>query len=173
MAWPIVGPGVSQAILEIENTRSDRIVAVVGGALLDAKLEESLKERLRKGRTLEEFFGIAGPLGQMVHRAQLGYLLELYDKDAYNTIIGIARIRNLFAHHLSLNFNSNNKKLMEAFSTLKYRTMKETFHFDEQSNECRSKYESITERRELFLSHLRWVISVIIREGYLHQLDSK
>ncbi len=64
MVWAILGEPQSEAIKEILESRSDRIIAIVGGAILDETLKRTLEERLRNDRNISnKSFKLTGPLG--------------------------------------------------------------------------------------------------------------
>jgi len=100
MVWSITSKDEESAILEILETRSPRIVAIVGSAILERRLEQSLRSRLRRGDTVNKLFKPTGALGSFAVKIDLGYVLHMYGKDEHAALTGISEIRNLFAHLL-------------------------------------------------------------------------
>jgi alpha-D-ribose 1-methylphosphonate 5-triphosphate synthase subunit PhnL len=64
----------TQAIMELISSKSGRIAAIVGGALLDEHLRETLLERLRESDVAKWFLRIDGPLGNL--RPKIDLLLS-------------------------------------------------------------------------------------------------
>jgi hypothetical protein len=123
MVWAILNPDQSEAMFELINSRhSDRIVAVVGGALLDDSIRRALELRLRPkdGDTdmNEKLFKVSGPLGNLGPKIDLGYQLYMLDKPVRNSMYGINEIRNLFAHNLNLSFDDTKSALKTALGKL-------------------------------------------------------
>ena len=66
MVWAILGEEYNKAINEIIASDSDRIIAVVGGAMLDDTLRRTLEERLRDNKDInKKLFRATGPLGNL------------------------------------------------------------------------------------------------------------
>lgn len=86
---------------------SDRIVAIVGGAYLDALMTSLLRsvfisEQDDAERLLSEY----GPLSSNGSRCKLAYCLGLIRKHQRDDLAIVAKIRNEFAHiHTSLSFD--------------------------------------------------------------------
>lgn len=79
---------------------SDRIVAIVGAAYLDALLESLCRAVfIETGDEAERLLRPDAPLGSYGSRCQLAYCLGLVKKDQRDDLRTIAKIRNLFAHN--------------------------------------------------------------------------
>lgn len=78
------------------HAESDRACAVLGGALLDAKLEELFKRRLSCFH--KELLQSMGPLGSFAARTRLARALNWINDDAQFDLDTVRRIRNDFAH---------------------------------------------------------------------------
>jgi len=124
MAWAIGNPQQNAALKElIDQQHSDRVVAVVGGAILEDALKNAMTLRFRStaGQNAdinEKLFRVGGPLGFLMPKIDLGYQLYMFDKPTRNAMYGIADIRNLFAHRLDMNFESIERKMTEAANKL-------------------------------------------------------
>lgn len=78
---------------------TDRGLPLVGAALIDDRLEETLRSFFCEGRTSSKLLEEANaPLGTFSSRAQTCYALGLIDDDEYAEIELIRKVRNEFAH---------------------------------------------------------------------------
>lgn len=123
MVWAILNSDHSTALHElIEGQHSDRIVAVVGGAMLDDSLRRTLEQRLRpkSGKTdiNDTLFRPGGPLGNLAPKIDLAHQLYVLDRPQWHALHGLGAIRNMFAHNLSMIFDAPDKKLTEHFAKL-------------------------------------------------------
>ena len=111
MAWAVGTPQQDAAINElIKQQQSDRVVAVVGGAILEDALKNVMISRFRSpvghnSNLNERLFRVGGALGFLTPKIELAYQLYIFEKPIRNSMFGIADIRNLFAHQLDLSFN--------------------------------------------------------------------
>ena len=81
------------------QSESDRGAALVGAALLDQKLAETLRAFLvenRVAKTLVE--GANAPLGTLAARLQASFALGLIDEFEFREINRVRKVRNEFAH---------------------------------------------------------------------------
>jgi len=88
---------------------SDRVVAVVSGAYLDACLCNLLERFLvddthEVGRLLGTTHESESGLATYSSRARAAYCLGLIGRSEFDQLKSIARIRNHFAHHTSVSF---------------------------------------------------------------------
>lgn len=99
-------PGVNDIITEI-NSGSDRVAAVVGGALIDEILRRTLRNSLRQdSKALDEAAQANGPLATFSACINMGYLLGLYGKEVKRDLHILRKIRNEFAHQLNATFST-------------------------------------------------------------------
>ncbi|WP_052679680.1 hypothetical protein [Rhizobium nepotum] len=99
-------PDVIDVITEI-NSGSDRVAAVVGGALVDEILRRTLRNCLRQdSKVLTEVSQGSGPLATFSACINMGYLLGLYGKEVRHDLHIIRKIRNEFAHQLNATFST-------------------------------------------------------------------
>jgi len=88
----------SKFIAELQR-ETDRGLPLVGAALIDDRLEETLRSFFCEGRTSSKLLEEAnGPLGTFSSRAQTCYALGLIDDYEYAEIELIRKVRNEFAH---------------------------------------------------------------------------
>lgn len=84
------------------HEQSDRIVAVVGGAYLDAMLESLLRAVfIDKPDEAEAMLGSNAPLGSNGSKYRLAYCLGLITKEQRDDLKLIGNIRNQFAHNFA------------------------------------------------------------------------
>lgn len=97
---------------EIKST-SDRACAIVCAALLDDMLQKILLSFLCKDSNTQDnkLFSQNGPLSTFSSKITLSYRLGLISKSEHDNLNLIRKIRNSFAHDLSINsFECNNCK---------------------------------------------------------------
>ncbi|WP_439397661.1 MltR family transcriptional regulator [Bradyrhizobium sp. PMVTL-01] len=114
--WLALTSKTLQALEELK-TGSDRVVAVVAGAIIDSLLTDILKSELspRKSGKVSEvqsnFFQPEGPVGSFAAKINLAYLLGFFSDEAYSDLHNFKNIRNLFAHYSEHNsFDSQRVK---------------------------------------------------------------
>lgn len=87
---------------------SDRVVAIVVGTLVEARLTTAIKARVKLTERIgENMFRTSGPLGSFSAKIDLGYMIGLYGEPAWRELVTLKDVRNWFAHHLeSASFKS-------------------------------------------------------------------
>lgn len=83
-------------VIEYLQKESDRGCALVSVAFLDDVLRRLLLESLREGKTTKEL--LKGELATIDSRMKMAYVLGHIDRNEYNNLKIICRIRNKFAH---------------------------------------------------------------------------
>jgi hypothetical protein len=110
---------VSKLILnDFSNTmrnESDRACAVLGGSLLDHKLEQACQRRMINNKNLFEF---NGPLGTFSSRILLAHSLAWIDDDIRNDLNSIRKIRNEFAHNVNHDYSLSEDKVVSLCENL-------------------------------------------------------
>lgn len=82
---------------------SDRTIAIVLGAMFENHLTSILRLLMRREKALaDEMFNPSGPLGAFGTKIKLSYLLRMVSEETYKDLIIINKIRNRFAHDLSV-----------------------------------------------------------------------
>jgi hypothetical protein len=124
MVWAIGSPAQQAAMKElIEHRQSDRVTAVIGGAILEDALKDALINRFRSSaghntNINKKIFRPGGPLGYLNPKIDLAYQLYVFEKPIRNAMYGIADIRNTFAHQLDLTFDSAEQRMVDAVDKL-------------------------------------------------------
>jgi hypothetical protein len=113
MVWAIFTEPQFKAIEEVRSFQSERVLAIIGGTLLDEALRRTLEERLRESGVRASLFRIEGPLGNVGPKIDLAYLLYAIEKETREAAHGIAGVRNFFAHNLGASFSSQDEKFLE------------------------------------------------------------
>jgi len=87
---------------------SDRSSALVLANIVENRLTELLRLCMRDDKKLaDELFNSSGPLGPFGTKIRLAYMLGLLSQEAYKDLMAVSRIRNKFAHDLSVTTFSN------------------------------------------------------------------
>ena len=120
ITWAIFpGNEREQAVIELVTAGSERVIAIVGGALLEQAVDRTLRERLLNVPELvNSLLLVDRPLGNMGPKIDLLRLLGAFDERTHKAMKGIARVRNFYAHHLDASFSSQNKDIAKAMSQL-------------------------------------------------------
>jgi hypothetical protein len=159
--WAIWNPEQDEAIHEVlKENQSDRVMAVVGGAVIDDSLDKALRLRLRPaGKTetdiAEKLFKVSGALGGLGPKIDLAYLLYMFEKPMRNALYGLSEIRNIFAHNLVPKLNAPDSRLKEALGKLKLHEGKT--HYPNPITLTDSEYpiQTPTNERGLYLELIR------------------
>jgi hypothetical protein len=174
MTWALFNKDQQVALAELlEADKSDRVVAIVGGSILDNSLEIALRLRLRPAAGKEtdiaaKVFRVTGPLGSLAPKVDLGYLLYMYDKPIRNAMYGLSEVRNFFAHRLAADMNSKQKKFTEGMAKLTLHTS-ESHYLNPIALE-RSKYEIEKPNgpRDVFIINLKICLIWLLADSYRH-----
>lgn len=177
MTWAILNKDQEAALLEmIRNENSDRIVAIIGGALLDDSIRKALEARLRpKGGNTDmndKLFRVGGPLGFLGPRIDLGYQLYMLDKPHRNAMHGISDVRNIFAHNLSATFADQEKKMKDAFAKLVLHEGQTHYPSPISSLNRTIPIEQVTSLRDQFTVKLKLCLMWLMLDKMKHQLHS-
>src|SRR5215510_15480549 len=106
MTWAIFPTNEHvRALIELttnlQTAGSERAIAIVGGALLENAVEQTLRERLLDNEGLvNNLLEIDRPLGNIGPQIDLLHLLGAFDEKVQSAMKGISRVRNFFAHDL-------------------------------------------------------------------------
>jgi DNA-binding MltR family transcriptional regulator len=93
----------SDDIKEFFDESPDRGLAISLPAILDNRLTSILKVTMRGDEKLfNELFQPSGPLGNFKTKINLVYMLGIVDKEFYQDLLAICKIRNYFAHRLAI-----------------------------------------------------------------------
>lgn len=98
-----------QEFLTVFNAETDRGAALVAASMLDERLQEILKAFFLKSQEASDLLtGFNAPLGTFSSRASAAFALGLVQKNEFNEITLIRKIRNEFGHGWEpMSFSSN------------------------------------------------------------------
>lgn len=86
---------------------SDRVTAIVGGALIEEILTRVLRSSLRPDeKQLDQAFKLSGPFSSFSAKIDMGYLTGIYGELVHKDLHCVRRIRNAFAHQLKATFRT-------------------------------------------------------------------
>jgi hypothetical protein len=175
MTWAVFPEdNYTRAVIELlteaaKSSGSERVVAVVGGALLEEAVDRSLRERLIDDPdVIEDILEPERPLGNIASQINLLYLLGAFDDGVRRALNGLARVRNIFAHRTDSSFDSSDKDLNNAMKLLvlhEARTHYPHHLFGPDGNE---PIESVTSRRDQFVVNLKLGLIALMRDRISH-----
>jgi hypothetical protein len=98
--WTL-GHGADWDIIEEINQGSDRIVMVVGLALIDDRLTDALQKKLRHmpKQLLDRWFGQRGTYMDFQKKTDIVFMLNIYGPVTHKDLSLLAQARNEAAHH--------------------------------------------------------------------------
>jgi hypothetical protein len=99
------------------RTESDRACAVLGAALLDARLESLYNRRLRCSKN--ELLSSSGPIGAFSARIRLAHALAWISDDVEHDLNVIRSVRNEFAHNFDHELSFANQSLADRCRNLR------------------------------------------------------
>jgi hypothetical protein len=104
---------------EFDWSKSDRVCAIVGIALVEEWLEYAIANRmLPDTNSIRGFFSPGGGLESLSAKSTLGYLMGIYGEDTHRTLKALGSIRNKFAH-LGFVRDFSHPDLQSIFSSLR------------------------------------------------------
>lgn len=175
MVWAILGKDYNKAVQEIIASDSDRIIAVVGGAMLDHTVKYTLESRLRDNKDMnKKLFRPTGPLGNLGPKIDLAYQLFAFSKEVRNTLYGLSEIRNFLAHRLDASFKTQHKDLTTGFAKLTLHTGRSHYPdpFRGLGKNTEHKIEAATTKRGLFLTNLKLALIYLMADRLSHVANS-
>jgi hypothetical protein len=169
MVWALLDADQANAVQEIIKSGSERIMAVVGGAILDESLRRTLEERLRKDSKQSDFlFDVGGPIGNLRPKICLAYQLYAIEKPTRKACEGIAEIRNFFAHNLVASFDSTDKAMTTALTKLTLHDGRTHYPFHQAERDSEYPIEPVRNQRERFIVNLKLVLVMLMRDRSRH-----
>lgn len=169
--WSTQNAQQEAAIKEIQGcAQFPRIVAVVGGALLEQRLTNALEARLRSSKkVIERLFKPTGPMGPFANKIHLAYLLHMYPLIIYEHLVAICDIRNKFAHTLDFG-NFHVKQLDDQFRQL---TLHEKLKFyPHPPGTKKVKIEHCENRSQIFIVNLKILLIYLLFDHEKHEQES-
>ena len=170
MVWAIINQDISNATREFDESPSHRIVAVLGAAVVEEALLRAIEWRLRKDdKVTQRFFKPGGTLGNFQAKIQLGYLLGMYDKVAFDALSAIADLRNLFAHRLDINaFDAAAPKQTAHFARLALHKAYVAYPHPLFEGDSNFNVEQPKDLRETFVVNIKILLVLLMRDFRVH-----
>jgi hypothetical protein len=168
MVWPILNEAQNEALKEIVQTQSDRVAAILGGAMLDDSLRQVLEGRMRPSGINEKMFKINGSLGNMAPKIDLAYLLYVIDDVSLKTMHGLAAVRNFFAHNLTASFESTNSRLAEGLRGLRMHEGRTHYPSPFSGTDSEYELEDTSSRRGLWMVNLKLALGHLMADSDKH-----
>jgi hypothetical protein len=170
MTWAIFpGDKSKSALIELLTTGSERVVAVVGGALLEEAIDHTLRERLLNIPNLvDSLLGVDRPLGNMGPKIDLLHLLGAFDENARVAMKGIAGVRNFFAHHLDASLDSVDKKFTKTMQRLTLHENRTHYPHHLFGPDSDVAIEPVNSNREQFIVNLKLALIILMRDRISH-----
>ncbi len=138
------------------NIGDDRAIVIIGSAFLETILEHILIEFLPEDeKEVEILLSYDKPLGTYSNKVRMVYCLGLIEKKVMNDLKLIGKIRNRFAHNLSVSFED--KDIGSWCKELKWH--REVFFLHETPKEATAR-DVYQVRVNTVISHLNGVVSM-------------
>lgn len=170
MTWAYFGDEHLRAIGELITTPSHRIIAIVGGALLDDTLRRTLAERLRDDKKMrDKLLGVNRPIGNPGPKNDLLFMLEAYDRHVWKAIDGINTTRNFFAHHLDASFDATAEEFVTAMNKLKLHEYRKHYPHHLYDEDSTNKIESVRNNRIKFVVNLKLCLIALMHDRVSHE----
>jgi DNA-binding MltR family transcriptional regulator len=162
--------GVIELLTEAAKpSGSERVVAVVGGALLEEAVDRTLRERLIDDPgVIKNLLKADRPLGNIAPQIDLLYLLGAFDDRTRGALKGLAHVRNFFAHSTSASFDSLDKDSTDAVKRLVLHEGKTHYPHHLFGPDSGVSIESVTSRRDQFVVNLKIGLITLMRDRISH-----
>ena len=90
-------------LMQIQK-QDDKSMVITGTSMIESKFIELFKLKMKNtGNTFNKLFNPGGSLESLFSMSGLSYCLGYISKGAYQDILKISRIRNVFAHNWEVN----------------------------------------------------------------------
>ena len=179
MTWAIFpGDAHTRAVLELVTANlspqgSERVIAVVGGAMLEEAVDRSLRERLLNIPNLaNNLLGIDRPLGNVGPKIDLLCLLGAFDERTCRALKGVTSVRNFFAHNLGASFDSLNEDFARAMTRLTLHENRTHYPHHLFGPDSQTAIEPINSRRDQFVANLKLALIILMRDRISHDTHS-
>jgi hypothetical protein len=179
MTWAIFpGDEHLRAVIELvtagfQPPQSDRIVAVVGGALLEEAVERTLRERLIDEPGLaDSLLKPDKPLGNMRPQIDLLCLLGAFDEKTRQALKAIGGIRNFFAHHLDASFDSKDKKFRTSMTRLVLHENRTHYPHHLYGADTHIPLQPVNSDFECFVVNLQLALIILMRDRAAHEMHT-
>ena len=169
MAWAVFSDEHTRGITEIIQSGSDRVTAIVGGALLDDTLRRTLAERLRNDKDISgKLLKINGVLGNTGPKIDILYMLGAFEKPMRNALYGLSSARNFYAHHLDASFNSQKKEMVDAMNLLTLHEGRKVYPHRIYGDDTDIPLETVANNRDRFIVNLKLCLNALMRDRVSH-----
>jgi hypothetical protein len=173
MVWAVINEAIRNATTELVQSTSTRVVAVLGGSVIDEALRRALESRLVPDQKfIDDLFGEYGPLGSLGTKIKLGYALRMYNQDSNEALTGILDIRNLFAHRLGISFDSDDKKMKKAIARMRLHEKYKKYPHPMWNGDSEYDVETPKDHQDRFIINLRILLCLLMRDDLLHRPNS-
>jgi DNA-binding MltR family transcriptional regulator len=179
MTWAVLpSDKYTRAVIELlmeaaKPSGSDRVVAVVGGALLEEAVNRTTRERLiNDPNVVKNLLDPERPLGNIAPQIDLLYLLGAFDDRTRKALKGLVRVRNFFAHHTDASFDSLDKDFTDAMKPLVLHEGKTHYPDHRFGPDSKAPIEPVTSRRDQFVVNLKLGLIALMRDRICHHEHS-
>lgn len=170
MSWAIFRDSHTRAIVEMISSGSERVLAIVGGALLDETVRRTLKERFRDDAdAVANILDVDRPLGDLGPKIDVLYLLYGMDAKMRNALKGLSRVRNFFAHNLDASFDSLDKDFLKAMNRLTLHEGRTYYPHHLYGGDGQYSIEPIPNKRTKFVVNLKIALIMLMRDRVSHR----
>jgi hypothetical protein len=164
---------VIELMTSLQAAGSERAMVIVGGALLEDAVEQTLRERLLDNPALvNNLVEIDRPLANMGPQIDLLHLLGAFEEKTRSAMKGIAGVRNFFAHNLNVSFASQDKKLQNALSRLTLHENRTHYPHHLFRPDSDALIEPVTTSQERFVVNLKLALIMLMRDRVSHEAHS-
>jgi DNA-binding MltR family transcriptional regulator len=175
MTWAVFPDDkYSQGVIELlkeaaEPSGSERVMAVVGGALLEEAVDRTLHERLIDDpAVVKNLLEIGRPLGNIAPQIDLLYLLGAFDDRTHRALKGLARVRNFFAHRTDASFDSLDKDFTDAMKRLILHEDRTHYPHHLFGPDSDAAIEPVKSMRDRFVVNLKLGLIALMRDRISH-----
>lgn len=170
MPWVVFNENYRRAVIEIEASISDRVVAIVGGAILDDTLRVALSERLLNDKDItKKLLKVNGALGNTGPKIDLLYLLRAFGKSERNAFYGLAEVRNHLAHNLDDSLESKAPTLVEAMKKLTLHEGRAHYPHPLTAEDSEFEIEGVEDNRTKFIVNLKLGLIALMADRANHE----
>jgi DNA-binding MltR family transcriptional regulator len=175
MTWAVFpGDTYTRAVIELlteagKPSGSERVMAVVGGALLEEAVDRTLRERLIDDTdVIKNLLEPDRPLGNIAPQIDLLYSLGAFDDRTRRALKGLAHVRNFFAHRTDASFDSLDKILTDAMKRLVLHEGRTYYPNHLFGPDSAVSIEPVTSRRDQFVVNLKLGLIALMRDRISH-----
>ena len=179
MTWAVFpGDRYTRAVLELVTANlspqgSERVIAVVGGSMLEEAVDRTLRERLINIPNLaNNLLKVDAPLGNAGPKIDLLCLLGAFDEKVCRALKGIARVRNFFAHRLDASFDTLDNDFNEAMRRLTLHENRTHYPHHLFGPDSQTAIEPINSKRDQFVVNLQLALLILMRDRISHEPHS-